>query len=250
MATLSYCIKIPVIFFISVFSTGVLKSQHAVIEINPNLRLIRISDHAFIHESFSQSETYGWLGSNGMLLIENGKAFLFDTPMTDSVTWQLLSYLRDSMKLDIAGFITNDWHSDSMKGLELIQEAGIPTYAHEMTRTIAKEKGLPVPDHGFTDSTTIKFGSYDIICRYHGAAHTLDNIVVWIPKEKILFADCMVKEMKSRDLGFTDDGDLKEYPKTLKKVREAYPHTSVVVPGHGKSGGIELIHHTIELTKK
>ncbi len=238
------------IVLLIILSAGILNAQNTVIEINPNLRLIRISDHAFIHESFSQSETYGRLSSNGMVLIENGSAFLFDTPMVDSVTRQLLSYLRDSMKLDIAGFLTNDWHGDSMGGLQSIHNAGIPSYAHEMTRSIAKEKGLPVPKNGFNDSTTIKFGSTEIVCRYHGPAHTMDNIVVWIPKEMILFADCMVKEMKSRDLGFTDDGDLKEYPKTLKKVRDAYPHVAVVIPGHGKSGGIELIDHTIGLTKK
>ncbi|MBI2429049.1 MAG: hypothetical protein HYV29_09695 [Ignavibacteriales bacterium] len=164
--------NIAKLVLLSVLSIGVLNGQNTVIDINSNLRLIRISDHAFIHESFSQSETYGRLGSNGMLLIENGNAFLFDTPMTDSVTGQLLSYLRDSMKLIVAGFITNDWHGDSMEGLELIIEAGIPSYAHEMTRTIAKEKGLPVPEHGFTDSVTIRFGSYEIICRYYGAAHT------------------------------------------------------------------------------
>lgn len=234
---------------LTVLSIAALNAQPAVIEINPNLRLIPISDNAFIHESFSQSETYGRLGSNGLLLIEQENAFLFDTPMADSVTRQLISYIRDSLKLTIAGFITNDWHGDSMGGLQLIIDAGIPSYAHEMTRTIAREKNLPVPKKGFTDSTTIMFGSYEIVCRYFGAAHTMDNIVVWIPKEKILFADCMVKEMKSRDLGYTDDGDLKEYPKTLKKVRAAFPHAAVVVPGHGKSGGIELIDHTIGLTK-
>ncbi|MEW5798308.1 MAG: subclass B1 metallo-beta-lactamase [Bacteroidota bacterium] len=242
--------SIVLIVLFSVLSMGELNAQNTVIEINPNLRLIRISDHTFIHESFSQSETYGRLGSNGMILVENGRAFIFDTPMIDSVTRQLLSYLRDSLKHTIAGFITNDWHGDSMGGLQHIIDAGIPSYAHEMTRTIAREKNLPVPKKGFTDSATIMFGSYEIVCRYFGAAHTMDNIVVWIPKEKILFVDCMVKEMKSRDLGYTDDGDLKEYPKTLKKIRDAFPDAKVVVPGHGTYGGIELIDHTIDLTAK
>lgn len=242
--------NIVLIVLFSVLSTGKLNAQNTVIDINPNLRLIRISDHTFIHESFSQSETYGRLGSNGMILVEKGRAFIFDTPMIDSVTRQLLSYLRDSLKLDIAGFVTNDWHGDSMGGLQAILDAAIPSYANEMTKKIAKEKGLPVPKNGFTDSTIITFGSYKIFCRYYGAAHTIDNIVIWIPKEKILFADCMVKEMKSRDLGYTDDGDLKEYPKTLKKIRDAFPDAKVVVPGHGTYGGIELIDHTIDLTAK
>ena len=156
--------------------------------------------------------------------------------MKDSITQQLLTYIQDSMHIKIVGFITNDWHEDSMGG--------------KMTMKIAKEKGLPVPDLGFTYTLTIKFGTYDLVCAYHGAAHTMDNIVVWIPKEKILFADCMVKSMSSANLGFTGDGDTDEYPLTLKKVRDAYPDSKFVIPGHGRYGGIELIDHTIELAKK
>ncbi|MBL7742031.1 MAG: subclass B1 metallo-beta-lactamase [Chitinophagaceae bacterium] len=229
--------------------TGILHAQK-IININNNLRLIRLSKHAYIHEAFSMTETWGRIGSNGMLLIENGKAFLFDTPMTDSVTRQLLVYIQDSMKLTITGFITADWHGDSMGGLQAVKEKGIPSYAGERTIKIAMEKGLPVPDHGLADSTTISFGSFHLVGRYFGPAHTMDHIVVWIPEEKILFADCMVKETASKDLGYTDDGDLKAYASTLQKVKAAFPLAKIVVPGHGQHGGMKLVDHTITLTKQ
>lgn len=224
--------------------------ENEILKVSDDLRLIKLSENAYIHESFLASNEFGRFGSNGMILINKGEAFLFDTPITDSLTNQLLDYIEDTLKLKIVGFIANDWHIDSMEGLDLIINKGIKSYSNEMTRKITSEKGMPIPEVGFTDSLTIQFGNYKIYCRYLGAAHTIDNIVVWIPKEKILFADCMVKSINSRSLGFIGDGDQKAYPTTLKKVRELYSDAKIVIPGHGRFGGVELIDHTIELAKK
>lgn len=127
------------------------------------------------------------------------------------------------------------------------KEAGISSWAHNMTIEIAKSKELPVPDKGFDDSLILELENEKIICQYHGAAHTLDNIVVWIPSESILFADCMVKSINSNNLGFTGDGDAEAYPETLKKVRTAYPDAKFVIPGHGPFGGVELVDHTLNM---
>jgi hypothetical protein len=40
---------------------------------------------------------------------------------------------------------------------------------------------------------------------------------------------------------------VESWPKTLQKVKEAYPGARIVVPGHGRPGGLDLIDHTIEL---
>ena len=242
-------IGILIVMLVSTVGFGQV-SENEVITVNENLRLIKLTDHVYIHESFHMSEEYGRLGSNGMILIDGDKAFLFDTAMTDAVTLQLLDYIEDSLKLKIVGFVTNDWHGDSMEGLELIKQREIKSYSNEMTKEITLEKGMPVPDIGFMDAMTIPFGRYHIICSYHGPAHTIDNIVVWIPEEKVLFADCMVKDIKSENLGFTGDGDLESYPQTLQKVRDSYPDALYVIPGHGKHGGIDLIDHTMELATK
>ncbi|HOZ15061.1 MAG TPA: hypothetical protein PK784_09755 [Tenuifilaceae bacterium] len=44
----------------------------------------------------------------------------------------------------------------------------------------------------------------------------VDNIVVWIPLEKILFSGCMAKSTNSTNLGNTVDGDLKAYSITIQ----------------------------------
>lgn len=116
-----------------------------------------------------------------------------------------------------------------------------------MTIDIAKTKDLPVPDHGFKDSLQLQLGDKRIICYYPGAAHSLDNIVVWIPSEQILFAGCMVKSISSTNLGNVADGDLEAYPGTIEKLMRKFSTAKIVIPGHGAVGGSELIKHTQEL---
>jgi metallo-beta-lactamase class B len=71
--------------------------------------------------------------------------------------------------------------------------------------------------------------------------------VAWIPSKKVLFAGCMVKSLNARNIGNIEDADLNAYPITLRKVKETFPDAKIVVPGHGRLGGLDLIDHTIRL---
>ena len=119
-----------------------------------------------------------------------------------------------------------------------------------MTVDLAKEHGKPVPQNGFTDSLYLSFHGEDVCCYYLGCGHSTDNIVVWIPSEKILFGGCMVKEIHSKGLGSISDSNVEEWPETIQKVMEKFPEAQIVIPGHGKIGGKELLNHTKELTNK
>ena len=231
---------------LSVFS----QSDYKTIKVSKNIELIKISDKAYVHVSFMDMPNYGRISANGLILINGNEAFLFDSPWTDSITMDLFSWITDSMKLKIVGFIPNHWHVDCMGGLGFLQKQKIESYANQMTIDIAKSKNLPVPLHGFKDSLQLQLGDIMINCYYLGAAHSLDNIVVWIPEEQILFAGCMVKSLDSKNLGNTADGDVIAYPKTIDKLINKFPLAKIVIPGHGQFGGLDLIKHTRELTIK
>jgi metallo-beta-lactamase class B len=226
------------------------QNDFSKIYVSKDVELVKISPNYLIHISYMESPQYGRFPSNGLIFVDEGKAFLFDTPMTEELTKELVSYLQDSMKIKITGFIPNHWHDDCMGGLGYLHSLGIESYANEMTIQIAKSKNLPLPSNGFKDSLNLKLADKEIICNYFGAGHSLDNIVVWIPSEKILFGGCMVKELSSKGLGNTADADLDEWPKTIQKVLNKYPDAKYVIPGHGQFGGIELLIHTIELLTK
>jgi metallo-beta-lactamase class B len=241
-------------FLISMITTLVLISIHAQnyqkIRISDDMELVKVSDNVFVHVTYGNLPGFGRFGSNGLVYIDNGKGFLFDTPINDSLTRELVNWINDSLKTKIIGFVPNHWHSDCTGGLAYLKSMGVESWANQMTIDISQSKGLPLPAYGFTDSLTLKLNSRTINCYYFGPAHSTDNIVVWLPEEKILFPGCMAKEMNSQNLGNTADGDLNEYANTIHKVMEKFQAARIVIPGHGQIGGIELLKHTKELAVK
>lgn len=228
---------------------GFTQTQDKIIPVSDGLELIQISGNAFIHVSYANISNWGRVAANGLLLINKNQAFLFDTPWTDKQTEELVFWIRDNLNTEIVGFVPNHWHEDCMGGLGYLQKQGIKSYANQLTIDIAQKEGLPLPEQGFRDSLELKLGEKVIDCYYLGAAHSMDNVVVWVPSEQILFPGCMVKEINSNNLGNTSDGDLTAYPKTLTKLLNKFPSAKIVIPGHGKYGGEELIKHTLELSK-
>jgi metallo-beta-lactamase class B len=218
------------------------------LRVSSDLQIIKLSEHAFVHVSYVSMLGYGRVAANGMIITAGRKAFLFDTPWNDSLTEELVTFMEEQMRLKVRGFIPNHWHEDCMGGLGYLKNRKIRSYANEMTVNIAREKGLPVPDRGFRDSLTLKIGGKQIHCYFPGAAHSMDNIVVWVPSEKILFPGCICKSIDSRNLGNTADGDLSEYPMTVERIIRKFDSAVTVIPGHGSYGGQELLMHTMSLT--
>ena len=237
------------LFFVSIQLTGVCQNADEPLRISKDLELIKISGNAYIHVSYAEMGGYGRVAANGLIFINQHNAFLFDTPWTDSLTEELVTYMKDKMGLEISGFIPNHWHADCMGGLGCLQGHKIPSYANQKTIDIARSKNLPVPDQGFKDSITLYLDNEVIKCYFLGAAHSLDNVVVWIPSEKILFPGCMVKSLNSTDLGNIADGDINAYPGTIDKVIEKFSHARIVIPGHGQYGGLDLLKHTRNLLR-
>jgi len=243
------------IFFIIILNVYLITSAYPqehfpITPISKDIEITKLSEHAYIHTSYAEMPPWGRVPSNGLIFVSRGKAFLFDSPINDTLTAELVKWIEKKLKVEIIGFIPNHWHNDCMGGIQYLHRRGIESYAYDLTREIAKEKNLPVPRHGFSDSLVFQLGKEKVISRFYGAAHSLDNIVTWIPSEKILFAGCMAKELKATGLGNTVDGDIQEWPKTLEKVLQEYHDAKIVIPGHGEYGGIDLLHHTLELLKE
>jgi metallo-beta-lactamase class B len=240
--------------FLSVFLTFfVFNSAYSQIDkpvkISDELEIMQISEHVYLHISNGIIPGYGRVSSNGAVVISKGEAVLLDTPVNDTITELLVKYLQNSLKVKIKYFVPNHWHSDCVGGLAYLQKTRIQSIANKMTVDIAKSKGHPVPDKHFDKNYTLKCGGLKLLCFYPGAAHTTDNIVVWIPEDKVLFAGCMAKAVDWETLGNTADGSLPDYARTIKTVMQKFPEAQIVIPGHGKPGGMEVLEHTYKLAQ-
>jgi metallo-beta-lactamase class B len=220
------------------------------IHISDNLRLIQITKNVWVHVTVEPIEGYGMVSSNGVIYIQKDKAFLFDTPISDSLTEILVKVISDSLKARVIGFVPNHWHQDCIGGLKYLQSIGVESYANQLTIEEANKHNRLSPENGFKESLKLKFSGKTIECWYPGPGHSNDNIVVWLPSENVLFAGCMVKEIKSNNLGNLSDSDIEKWPGTIEKVIEKYKNAQIVVPGHGLWGGPELLQHTRDLLIK
>lgn len=220
------------------------------ITVSDNLKINKLSDKVYMFTSYMQTESWGKVGANGLILVESNKALLIDTPWNDNQTQELYDWIKNSLHTSVTEVVVSHWHDDCMGGLAFLQTKGVVSYANQQTIEIAKEKGLPLPEQGFTDFLEFEFENIPIECYYLGGGHTTDNIEVWIPSEKILFGGCAVKDMTSVNLGNLSDADVDAWPETINRMIKQFPEAAIVVPGHGAIGGCELMQHTLDLLKK
>lgn len=217
--------------------------------IDKEIELIPLHDSVYVHVTWHHLENTGRFPSNGLIVIRNGKALMVDTPVDNAKTERLTRYLKDVMSAELTTLVAGHFHDDCLGGLGYLQSIGIESIANALTIAQCKKLGLPVPSTAFTDSLTFDFNGERIECRFFGAGHSFDNITVWIPGTRILFGGCLVKAIDSTGLGNLSDAVVSEWDDTIKKVMHSYQGAITVVPGHGDSGGRDLLTHTLRLVE-
>ena len=182
-----------------------------------------------------------------ILITEPGKVWLYDTPMDDSLTAELVRWINNELSCEIEVLVPNHFHADCIGGLEVIREynPNVYVFANKLTYELLPDK---YKDPAILFILFEDIGPFELAEHYYfGAGHSEDNIVVWFPKEKVLFGGCMVKAAAATSLGNIADANLKKWPRTVKKVRRRFKHVEKVVPGHGEIGSRELFANTLKL---
>ena len=193
--------------------------------------------------------------SNGVIYINNNngvkEALLVDVPSGDGITDSLLDWITIKQGAVLKAVVVTHWHiEDRMGGIVVVNSRHIPSYCLDRTMAIVKEQKRPYPAYSFKDTLTMHIGAENILLCFPGAGHTLDNMVVWFPTEKILFGGCLVKAMSAQDMGYTADADLKAWPASIKYLLKNFRDANIVIPGHNEYGGKDLLFHTLDLLKK
>lgn len=242
--------RIPVTIFALLLVSSISYGQTSnLLKVDDDIQLIQLQDSVFIHISWHFLEGVGRFSSNGLIIVQNGKAVMVDTPMDNAKTERLIHYVKDKLKADVALLIIGHYHDDCLGGLEYIQTKGIESIANSRTVDKCKEIGLPIPSKSFQDSLIIDFHGLSLECRFWGEGHSFDNITVWIQSRSILFGGCLVKSIDSKNPGNLSDANVDDWDDTIRRIIKNYPLIKTVIPGHGSYGGPELLRHTISLVE-
>lgn len=188
--------------------------------------------------------------SNGLIVVEDDSVLLIDTAWGVTATEDLLDWIETELELPVSAVIATHSHDDRMGGAPVLAERGIPLFAHPLSVPLAVSRGWPEPRSlgRLEPGDAREYGSVEVF--YPGAAHTVDNIMIWLPEPRLLAGGCAVKSADAMTMGYVDDADLDEWPLSMRRTAEHYPDARFILPGHGDIGGPELLMHTTQLLEE
>ena len=248
MNTKSLLIIICSLISLSCFAQKKVAFKPEVVYKSEDLIITRISEKAFEHTSFLQTNDFGNVPCNGLIVSDNNEAIIFDTPTNDTVSDELIKWLKETIHCKINAIIPTHFHNDCLGGLNSFHKENIPSYAYFKTIALARENKFTVPNNSFKDSLVLSVGNEKVIVKFFGEGHTKDNVVGYFPSEGIMFGGCLIKEVDATK-GYLGDANVADWSATVEKVKKEYPDVKIVIPGHGDYGNKKLLDYTIKLFK-
>jgi len=242
-------LKTPITFlFFSLLLLSCKSQKTDTTYTSETLKIIPLTKNSFVHISYLETDSYGKVACNGLIYMNEGEAIVFDTPVDDSTSEELLRWITNTKKHKIMAVVINHFHDDCLGGLAPFHQQNILSYANKKTIVLAEKEGNQIPKIGFDGSKELTVGNQKISNQFIGEAHTRDNIVSYIASEQLLFGGCMVKSLDATK-GYLGDANEAEWSNTIEKIKQLYPDLKIVIPGHGAIGGTDLLNYTEKLFK-
>jgi metallo-beta-lactamase class B len=237
-----------IINIVACFYLSAQKSNQPDIEkverVDKNIGITKLTDKAYlIQTSYAVN---GQLDCNHLLVVDTKDIVLVNTPVNDSLTKILLSYIEKKFKRKVSKVIVSHFHDDSSGGLHEISRCGINSFGLNKTQNLLRSQKRFI-DFAFINFLTLSLQTTQLDLFYPGAGHTIDNIVLWLPDEKILFGGCLIKSSEAKDKGNIKDADLRAWPIAVGLIKDRYKDAKIVIPGHGDIGDSSLFDHTIQI---
>lgn len=205
-----------------------------------------IAEHVF---AYIQPEG-GWCLNNAGIIMAGTETVLVDTAATERRARWLRSSVSDLSPEPPSTLINTHFHGDHTFGNFVFPEARI--LAHERTRKEMAAAGLhltglwpevrwgaisvTLPSFTYRDRMTIHAGETLIELFHPGAAHSIDDTVVWLPESSVLFTGDIVM---SGVTPFIAMGSVSGSLAAIAELRRLQPAT--IVAGHGPVTGPEVL---------
>ena len=200
------------------------------------LKIIPVTKNSFAHILYLETDSYGKVACNGLIYTDEDQVIVFDTPVHDSTSEELIRWITDTKKHKITAVVINHFHDHCLGGPAPFHQQNIPSYANKKTIVLAKKEGNQIPKIGFDTRKELTVRNRKISNKYIGEAHTQDSIVSYIPSEQLLFGGCMVKSLDATK-GYHGNAKKSKWSMTIEKIKYMYPDLKIVIPEHGDFGG-------------
>jgi glyoxylase-like metal-dependent hydrolase (beta-lactamase superfamily II) len=217
----------------------------------PALKPVQVSSSAWYVEGLSAlgSTANQNFISNAAFVVTPAGVVVIDALGSPALAERLLLEIRKLTPLPVTHVIVTHYHADHIYGLQTFKAQGARIIAHrsaleylnsetarqrlETSRTelapwVDGETRLVSADEWIDGNKTLNVGGTSFVIRHVGPSHTPEDLVVYLPKEKVLFAGDLVFRNRIPFVGQADSGRWIQALDVLLTF-----DATTIVPGHG-----------------
>ncbi|MEX8493903.1 MBL fold metallo-hydrolase [Sphaerotilus sp.] len=218
----------------------------------PALQATQVADRVWFVQgaaALGSPANRNFISNAGFVVTDDG-VVVIDALGSPALAEQLLAEIRRVTSQPVRHVIVTHYHADHIYGLQAFKAAGATILAHSLGREYLNsdtaQKRLEASREALSpwvddrtrlvpadrwldqDETRLRVGSYDILIRHVGPAHTPEDLVVFVPKLGVLFSGDLF--FRGR-IPFVGQADSRLWITSLERLIDYRPR--LVIPGHG-----------------
>jgi glyoxylase-like metal-dependent hydrolase (beta-lactamase superfamily II) len=239
------------IFIAGLFLVGTAQAQISTLANDVLLQPIQVAPHTYFVQGrpeMGSSANQNFISNAGFVITPKG-VVVIDALGSPILAQKLIAEISKLTKEKIVAVIVTHYHADHVYGLQEFKKVGAKIYAQNEGRNYlssetAKQRliasrvdfapwvnantKLTPADVWIDQKASLTFGGAEFWITRVGPAHAPEDLMVFVPSEKVLFAGDLV--FRGR-IPFVGNADSKGWLQALDEIEKLHPN--VVIPGHG-----------------
>jgi glyoxylase-like metal-dependent hydrolase (beta-lactamase superfamily II) len=215
------------------------------------LKPVQVAPHTYFVQGFAEmgsSANQNFISNAGFVVTPAG-VIVVDALGSPILAQKLIAEIKKITPQKVVAVIVSHYHADHVYGLQEFKKIGAKIYAQGEGRSYlssetAKQRliasridfapwvntntNLVSADVWIDHKLKLSIGGVDFFISRVGPAHAPEDLMVYVPSEKVLFAGDLVF---SGRIPFVGNADSKGWLKGLDEIEKFNPN--IVIPGHG-----------------
>ena len=215
------------------------------------LKPIQVAPHTYFVQGFAEmgsSTNQNFISNAGFVVTPTG-VVVVDALGSPILAQKLIAEIKKITNQKVVVVIVSHYHADHIYGLQEFKRIGAKIYAqgegrNYLSSETAKQRlivsqrdfapwvnantNLISADVWIDQKLKLSIGGVDFFISRVGPAHAPEDLMVYVPSEKVLFAGDLV--FRGR-IPFVGNADSKGWLKGLDEIEKFNPN--IVIPGHG-----------------
>ena len=236
---------------LAVLLAGCAAGAHALAQGEPAMAPQRVSASAWFVQGLSalgSPQNQNFISNAGFVVTRTG-VVVIDALGSPTLAGRMLGEIRKVTPLPVTHVILTHYHADHIYGLQAFKAAGAKVIAHQAAREylnsdtarlrleasrtelapwIDANTHLVTPDEWLSGPADREIGGVKFQLRPVGPAHPPEDLAVYLPQEKVLYAGDIV--FRNR-VPYVGQADSRHWIASLDEVLKF--DAAVIVPGHG-----------------